>query len=402
MTTVLVDGRIDAVDGIGRYTRCTVAALRACASPDLRIEVLRPTGTPRYGPAEGEELLRAAERVRADIVHSFDYRIPWLIPDRAPRWSLVVTVHDVIRLVMPDQCYGDAAFEDRFGPDGMRGLRASVAALRDRVPPACGAAAMPRSLHEEFYARMMRLAAERAARIVVPTRTVEQQVRAMVAGDAPLLRSPWGADHLSDLPDLPDLPGHLGQPGLAGREAGALVLYVGQARGHKQFGALLDGYAASRASACAVPLVCAGNDFAPGGPGAATVRAHPAADRVVLLGPVGDALLAGLYARAAALVHLAAYEGFGFPPLEALACGSRVVAADTPVLRETLGPHAWFVDPADVSGVAALIDRAVERPDQPAARAARRRWADGYRWADHAATLLRLYADLRPDAPLAR
>ncbi len=392
MTTVLVDGRINAVDGIGRYTRCTVAALREQAPPDLRIEVLEPTGTPRYGPEEGEELLRAAERVRADIVHSFDYRIPWLSPDRAFGRSLVVTVHDVIRLVMPDQCYGDAVFEDRFGAGGLHGLRASVAALRERVPPARGAAAIPRGLHEEFYARMMRLAAERAARIVVPTRTVERQFRTMVAGDAPLLHSPWGADHLSGLLGHPDRPG---RPGPGGSGSGGLVLYVGQARAHKQLGALLNGYAASRASADAVPLVCVGQDFAPDGPGAAAVRAHPAADRVVLLGPVGDALLAGLYARAAALVHLAAYEGFGFPPLEALACGSRVVAADTPVLRETLGPHARFVVPEDVPGVAAMIDRAVASPDRPAARAARRRWVRRYRWADHAAALLRLYTDLR-------
>jgi len=71
------------------------------------------------------------------------------------------------------------------------------------------------------------------------------------------------------------------------------------------------------------------------------------ADRVELLGFVDDADLRSLYARATALVFPSTYEGFGLPPLQALAVGLPVVAADIPVLREVLGDCALFARPSD-------------------------------------------------------
>src|SRR5688500_10539040 len=100
---VLVDGRIEAPDGIGRYTRRAVEAVRSVGG--IRLDVLTATGTPRYGAAEADELLRAARRAGADVIHLLDYRIPW--PD--PGIPLVVTVHDVVRLLDPGLCYSDPA-----------------------------------------------------------------------------------------------------------------------------------------------------------------------------------------------------------------------------------------------------------------------------------------------------
>ncbi len=51
----------------------------------------------------------------------------------------------------------------------------------------------------------------------------------------------------------------------------------------------------------------------------------------------------------AALVHLSMHEEFGLTPLEAMACGSRVIASDIPVLRETLGSHAGLVEPGSTA-----------------------------------------------------
>jgi glycosyltransferase involved in cell wall biosynthesis len=70
-----------------------------------------------------------------------------------------------------------------------------------------------------------------------------------------------------------------------------------------------------------------------------------AADGVVLPGFVPDALMPALYAQAQALVCPSRYEGFGMPVLEARACGTRVVIANTPELREAGGPHAVVVEP---------------------------------------------------------
>lgn len=66
-------------------------------------------------------------------------------------------------------------------------------------------------------------------------------------------------------------------------------------------------------------------------------------DRIEFLDYVDDARLRQLYQGAAALLYPSFWEGFGIPPLEALASGTHVIAADIPVLREVLGDAAQFV-----------------------------------------------------------
>ena len=81
------------------------------------------------------------------------------------------------------------------------------------------------------------------------------------------------------------------------------------------------------------------------------------------LGAVDDALLPGLYAGAEAFVLPSRYEGFGLPPLEALACGTPVVVSDLPPLREVCGDAAAaYVDPGDPAGFTAALLAAVAEP----------------------------------------
>lgn len=70
------------------------------------------------------------------------------------------------------------------------------------------------------------------------------------------------------------------------------------------------------------------------------------------LGYVDDALLPGLYAGAELLLMPSLYEGFGLPCLEAMACGTPVVAADRGALPETCAGAALLVDPDDADAVA--------------------------------------------------
>ena len=82
---------------------------------------------------------------------------------------------------------------------------------------------------------------------------------------------------------------------------------------------------------------------------------------VTVTGEVPDDDLAAIYTGARALVFPSDDEGFGLPPVEALACGTPVAACDVPALREVLGDRATFVDPDDLDGLVAAAESA-QRP----------------------------------------
>jgi glycosyltransferase involved in cell wall biosynthesis len=99
-------------------------------------------------------------------------------------------------------------------------------------------------------------------------------------------------------------------------------------------------------------LVAAGGDrpqFRDDG-GASAVRS---------LGHVPDDELPGLYAGAQCFVLPSLYEGFGLPCLEAMACGTPVVASSAGALAETCGDAALLVDPNDQAAIADAVQRAI-------------------------------------------
>jgi glycosyltransferase involved in cell wall biosynthesis len=73
--------------------------------------------------------------------------------------------------------------------------------------------------------------------------------------------------------------------------------------------------------------------------------------------PGSDEDLAGLYHMADVFAFPSIYEGFGWPPLEAMACGIPVVASSAGSLPEVLGDAALFVNAHDVMGLAEAIGR---------------------------------------------
>jgi glycosyltransferase involved in cell wall biosynthesis len=87
-------------------------------------------------------------------------------------------------------------------------------------------------------------------------------------------------------------------------------------------------------------------------------------DDVIITGSVPDDHLAAIYSGAHALVFPSDDEGFGLPPVEALACGTPVAVSDVPVLREVLGDRATFVNAGDVAGLVAAAE-AAQRPAPP-------------------------------------
>ena len=79
-------------------------------------------------------------------------------------------------------------------------------------------------------------------------------------------------------------------------------------------------------------------------------------DRVVFCGYVPDTELPELYNRASVFAYPSFYEGFGLPPLEAMACGLPVVVSHTTSLPEVVGDAGVYVDPSDIDQISHSID----------------------------------------------
>lgn len=89
----------------------------------------------------------------------------------------------------------------------------------------------------------------------------------------------------------------------------------------------------------------------------AWIRRHGLAERIEFLGVVSDDELAEYYRGAHALLFVSLYEGFGLPAVEAMACGTPVVAANATSLPEVVGDAALLVDPFSADRIRGAIER---------------------------------------------
>jgi glycosyltransferase involved in cell wall biosynthesis len=117
--------------------------------------------------------------------------------------------------------------------------------------------------------------------------------------------------------------------------------------------------------------------------------------RVHRIGYVRQAVLPELYARASVFIYPSREEGFGLPPLEAMACGTPTVASDAPALAENLGGAAELPPVGDRVALAAAI-RGVLRDERRRAQLRERGLARAarFRWEATAQATLACYADL--------
>ncbi len=108
--------------------------------------------------------------------------------------------------------------------------------------------------------------------------------------------------------------------------------------------------------------------------------------RLVLAGRCSDAEIAALLAQARGLLFPSLYEGFGIPPLEALAQGCPAVVSDIPATHEVCADAALYFDPTDAAALADHMTQLLTAPD-PARREAGFRRADRYAWSRSAEIL---------------
>jgi glycosyltransferase involved in cell wall biosynthesis len=300
--------------GIGTYVRGLLQGLDSLApweQPELELLASRSTAgrgrlnlpsglghSVRTSPLPGPLLTRAWDHglIRApsgfDVVHATS--LSTLEPGRA---AMVATVHDLLWRRVPD------AYPRR-----------------------------GRTWHEEA----LRLALRRADRFVVPAEVVAADLAQAGASEDAITVIPMGSDHLPP-PDLAAASAHLARMGIRG----PFLLSVGTLEPRKNQARLIEAYGRIRLSLPEPwPLVLVG----PSGWGEKVTPAKG----VILAGVVPPSELSALYAMSRLLAYVPIIEGFGLPPVEAMAFGTPVVASPLP----STGGAAFDVDPLDVGSIA--------------------------------------------------
>jgi glycosyltransferase involved in cell wall biosynthesis len=320
---ITVDARMVGASGIGTYLANLLPRLIAARpgwhftllgnrdelyahdwSRAPNISLVRCTA-PIYGIREQIQL---AARIPgdSDLVWSPHYNIPL-----AYRGRLLVTIHDVCHVALPDLVEG---------------------------------------IHRRAYTRIMLNRVKRKAdRILFPSEFTAREFRRLVGSTASASAVvPYGVS-----------PRWFDVRPIERPHARPYVLFVGNVKPHKNLGTLIQAFGRIAAS---IPhdLVIVGKDsgFLTGDSPALAIAAAQG-DRVHFTGQVPAGTLEQFIAHADVLVLPSLYEGFGLPPLEAMACGCPTIVSSAGSLPEVCGDASLYFDPTDDRQLASTLLRAL-------------------------------------------
>jgi glycosyltransferase involved in cell wall biosynthesis len=321
--------------GIGTYVRNLIECLSRQDYDDEYILICRESdcdyiralgrrfephhvGARNYSIGEHLSIPLALRRARAQVFHAPHYVVSPFTP-----CPYVVTIHDCIHLRFPQY-------------------------LPNRLAP--------------HYARaMMRSAARGAARVLtvsnaskedilhylgVPADKIEVVYNAL---DVRLATPPTGAD-ITRVRERFQL-------------TSPFILYAGNIKPHKNVDRLIEAYAIlRRMGIVGVKLLIIGDQISKYPNLRRLVHRFQLHQHVRFLGFVPEATLAALYRLASVFVFPSLYEGFGLPPLEAMAAGAPVVTSNVSSLPEVVGDAALLIDPLQPESIAQAIARILGEP----------------------------------------
>jgi glycosyltransferase involved in cell wall biosynthesis len=284
---------------------------------------------PRLRKLAFEQLVfpRACRALKADVAH-----VPHWGPPLFSPCPLVVTIHDLIPLLLP-------AYRSKWT---MR-----------------------------WYVRLVGLAARRAAAVIAVSRATAQDVARHLHIPPERIRviyeaAPPDCRPVADPAVLAIVRRKYALPD-------RFFLYIGGFDVRKNLETLLAAYAALPRTEAFPALVVAGRLPETDSPFMPDPRAQAArlglADRVHFAGAIDEADKPALYSLAMALFYPSRYEGFGLPPLEAMACGCPVAASDATSLPEVVGEGGILVGPEDEGGWAEAMRRLADEAE-------RKRWQE--------------------------
>ncbi len=371
---VLVDARplLDLQTGVANFCRGALASLATRERLDVGgyavtwrrqrdIPLVLPAGVAwRWRPIPARPTENAWRRWgrpglewivgSADVVHGTNFVVP---PTR--RAARVVTVHDLTPVHFPEMC----------------------------EPPTLR------------YPELIRRAVAEGAWVHTPSQYVAQEVVDLLGAERDRVRVvPSG---------IPPLASLVQDPGRAVLPSGPFVLAVGTVEPRKDYPTLVRAFDQLAQRRRELSLVIAGAD----GWGAdaldAVVRELRSRQQVVRIGYRSDRELAWLLRNAELLVYPSLYEGFGFPPLQAMAAGVPVVATEAGAVPEVVGEAAVTVPPRDPDALASALESVLDDPDEAdALRVAGRDRAARFTWTACAEGLEHLYRSAARGYPVER
>jgi len=290
-------------------------------------------------------------RARPDVFHAPHYVLPPLTPG-----TTVVTIHDCIHLRFPQYLPNTAAhwyarvFMSGAARKAARVITVSEASKRDIIQFLHTPADKVEVVYNGFDERLTSPSAEDEAR-----------VRDRFQLDAPF------------------------------------VLYVGTIKPHKNVDRLIEAFARLRQRGMDnVKLLIIGDDISKYSNLRRLVHRHQLHQHVRFLGFVSTDTLAALYQLARVFVFPSLYEGFGLPPLEAMANGTPVITSNVSSLPEVVADAALLIDPMDAGSIADAMHRVLTEPDLRADLVRRgRERVKAFSWQRSAARTHDIYSDVR-------
>ncbi len=280
-------------------------------------------------------LPRYLRRERLDLFHGTNYELPlW------NRRRCILTVHDLSSLLYPE-------------------------------------------LHRKQLARRMRLrlplAVKLAKAIITPTAAVKHELCSLLkvkpAKVNAIHEAPRASFHSESRDECLRVADRLGIE----KE---FLLFVGTLEPRKNLITLLEAFTQIICETSLRPqLVIAGGEGWLMDEAFSLMRDESIAERVRCTGYLADADLRALYSSCRAFIYPSLYEGFGLPPLEAMACGAPVIASDVAAFQETLADAAVLVPSLDSRALAAAILEVLTNPQrQDEMRAAGSKQAPQFSW----------------------
>ena len=242
--------------------------------------------------------------------------------------------------------------------------------------------------------RRLPVMAKTADAIVVPTEAVRQEVcEHLRVGEQKVFVVPEAAREVFHAVDFVETSATRQTLGIGDE----FILTVGTIEPRKNIPALVTAFERVLLGKpnSQLQLVIAGGNGWLSGPSFNAVKNSRAAEQIVLTGYQHDQALRDLYSSCRVFVYPSLYEGFGLPPIEAMACGAPVVVSDIPALVESTGGAGRVANARDAGELAEAISDVLNDESKRAglSQAGRRR-ATELSWTQTAIKTMQIYESL--------